>query len=151
MINHCVAYVVRKISLPKSSSKIKTSRCFKNFDSVSFRNYLSLAPWQLVEAESDPNKAWDLWKQIFTCIADSNAPLKKKRVRGTSAPWITSELKHDMFKRDRLKKVASWSQSNADWAYYKQQKNKVNWNVKKVTIPYYNNYFKDNSSNIRNT
>ena len=72
-----------------------------------------MAPWHLVEAESDPNKAWDIWKQIFTCIADSNASLKKKRVRGTSAPWITPELKHDMFERDRLKKVASRSRSGA--------------------------------------
>ena len=65
-----------------------------------------MAPWHLVETESDPNKAWDIWKQIFTCIADSNAPLKKKRVRGISASWITPELKHDLFGRDRLKKVA---------------------------------------------
>ena len=56
-----------------------------------------------------------------------------------------------MFQRDRLKKVASRSRSDADWTYYKQQKNKVNCNVKKAKITYYNNYFKDNSSNIRNT
>ena len=78
-----------------------------------------LAPFfPCFEAESDPNKAWDLWKQIFTCIADSNAPLKKKRVRGISAPWITPELKH-MFQRDRFEKVASRSPSDTDWTYYK--------------------------------
>ena len=84
--DHCLVYEVRKISLPKSSPKIAASRCFKNFDLVSFRNDLSMAPWHFVEAESDPNKTWDIWKQIFTCIADSNAPLKKKSVRGISAP-----------------------------------------------------------------
>ena len=47
---------------------------------------------------------------------------KKKRVRGISASWITPELKHDMFERDRLKKVASRSQSDADWTNYKQPK-----------------------------
>lgn len=68
-----------------------------------------------VEAEIDPNNAWGIWKQIFEFIADSHAPLKKKRVRGNSAPWITPELKHDMFERDRCKKVASRSQSDTDW------------------------------------
>ena len=111
-----------------------------------------LAPFfPCFEVESDPNKAWDIWKQIFTCIADSNAPLKKKRVRGISVPWITPELKHDMFQRDRFEKVASRFPSDTDWTYHKQQKNKVNCNVQKAKITYYNNYFKDNSSNIRNT
>ena len=81
-----------------------------------------MAPWYLVEAENDPNKAWDIWKQIFIYIADGHAPLKKKRIRGNCAPWITPELKHDMFDRDRLKRVASRSQSDADWTRYKQQK-----------------------------
>ena len=112
--DHSLVYAIRKISVPKSSPKIKTSRCFKNYDSVSFRNDLSMAPWHLVEAESDPNKAWDIWKQIFICLADSRAPLKKTKVRGISASWITPELKHDMFERNRLKKVASQSQSDAD-------------------------------------
>ena len=64
--DHCLVYVVRKITLPKSSARIKTSRCFKNFVLVSFRNDLSMTPLHLVEAESDANKAWDIWKQIFT-------------------------------------------------------------------------------------
>ena len=51
-------------------------------------------------------------------------------------------MDYDMFERDRLKKVASRSQSDADWTNYKQQKH---------TITYYNNYFKGNSHNIRNT
>ena len=56
-----------------------------------------------------------------------------------------------MFERDRLEKVASWSRSDVDWTYYKRQKNKVNCNVKKAKITYYNNSFKDNSSTIGNT
>ena len=81
-----------------------------------------MAPWYLVETESDPNNAWSIWKQIFEYIADSHAPLKKKRARGNSAPWITPELKQGMFERDRRKKVASRSQSDTDWTRYKQQK-----------------------------
>ena len=65
--------------------------------------------------------------------------LKEKESKGISASWITPELNHDMFERDRLKKVASRSQSDADWTNYKQQKNKDNCNVKKAKITYYNN------------
>ena len=74
-------YAIRKINLPKSTPKIKTSRCFEKFDPLSFRNDLATAPWYIVAAEGDPNKVWGIWKQIFKYIADSYAPLKKKRVR----------------------------------------------------------------------
>ena len=125
-------YAIRKISVLKSTPKIKTSRCFEKFDPLSFRNDLAMAPWYLIAAESDPSKAWGIWKQIFEYIADSHAPLKKKRVRGNSVPWITPELKHNMFERDRLEKVASRSQSDTDWTRCKQRKNKVNHTIKEA-------------------
>jgi len=53
-------YASRKISLPKSTPKIKTSRCLKKFDPVSFRNDLAMAPWYIVAAESDPSNAWGI-------------------------------------------------------------------------------------------
>ena len=67
--------------LPESTPNIKTSRCFKKFDPVNFRNDIAMAPWYLFEAESDPNNAWAIWKQIFEYVADmySHAPLKRKR------------------------------------------------------------------------
>ena len=52
--DHCLVYAIRKINLPKSTPKIKTSRCFEKFDPLSFRNDLAMAPWYLVAAESDP-------------------------------------------------------------------------------------------------
>ena len=125
-------YAIRKISLPKSTPKIKTSRCLEKFDPLSFRIDLAMALWYLVAAESDPNKEWGVWKRSFEYIADSHAPLNKKRVRGNSVPWITPELKHDMFERDRLQRVASKSQSYTDWTRYKQRKNKVNHTIKEA-------------------
>ena len=125
-------YAITKISLSESPTNIKTSGCFDIFEPVNFRNDLAMAPWYLVAAESDPNKLWGIWKQIFEYIADSHAPLKKKRVRGSSVPWITPELKHDMFERDRLQNVASKSRSDTDWTNYKQRKNKVNHTIKEA-------------------
>ena len=63
--DHCLVYArkkkkKRKISLPKSTPKFKTSRCFKKFDRLSFRNDHAMASWYLLAAESDPNKAWGI-------------------------------------------------------------------------------------------
>ena len=78
-------------------------------------------------------------------FADSHASLKKKRVRGNSAPWITPNLKNLTFQRDKLKKLASRSQNHTDW------KNLVNYTIKAARVEYYDNYFKENSTNIHNT
>ena len=41
-----------------------------------------MPPWYLFEAESDPNNAWAIWKQIFEYVGDmySHAPLKRMEV-----------------------------------------------------------------------
>ena len=88
---------------------------------------------------------------MFLDIADSHAPLKKKRVKGISSPWITPELKRLMFQRHKLKKLASRFPTDGNWTSYKHMKNKVNYEIKNAKMNYYNAFFKDNHRNIKNT
>ena len=88
---------------------------------------------------------------MFLDIADNHAPLKKKRVKGISSPWITPELKRLMFQRDKLKKIASSFPTDGNWTSYKHLKNKVNYEIKNAKMNYYNAFFKDNGRNIKNT
>ena len=127
------------------------SRCFKNFFPDNSRHDLLMVPWHLIELEDNPDIAWDMWQQMFLGIADYHAPLKHRRVRGISYPWITSELKKLMFQRDKLKKIASRFPTDANWTSYKHLKNKVNYEIKNAKINYYNAFFKENCSNIKNT
>jgi len=52
-----------------------------------------MVPWHLIELGDNPDIAWVIWQQTFLGIADYHAPLKKRRARGISSPWITPELK----------------------------------------------------------
>ena len=110
-----------------------------------------MVPWHLIEQEHNPDIAWDIWQHMFLDIADSHAPLKKKRVKGNSFPWITPELKRLMFQRDKLKKLASRFPTDGNWTSYKHMKNKVNYEIKNAKMNYYNAFFKDNRRNIKNT
>jgi len=132
--DHCLIYAIRKTIIPKSNLKIVISRCFKKFDPFGFRNELSMIPWHKIKTERDPNKAWDLWYQMFLSIADKHAPLKKRRVKGSNCSWITPDLKKkkQMFERDRLKKIASKSSSQTNWANYTYTKNQVNYAIKAI-------------------
>ena len=51
----------------------------------------------------NPNEVWLKWKSLFLEVCDKHAPLRTKHVRASKIPWITSELKNLMYRRDRLK------------------------------------------------
>ena len=50
---------------------------------------------------------WDEWKHIFLVVADRHAPPITKKVKSECAPWITSEIKNMMHRRDFLKRNAA--------------------------------------------
>ena len=55
--------------------------------------------------------------------------LKKLRVKGRQASWVTEGFIAEMRKCDYLKKKASKSKCIADWNVFKKQRNRVNrWN-----------------------
>ena len=75
-------------------------RKFKNFDSIKFRNDISLQNWNHINEYKNPNDIWYAWKTTFSSVADKHAPLRTKCVRATKSPWITSVLKDKMHERD---------------------------------------------------
>ena len=115
-------YAIRKINVPIRSHRFVESRLFRNFDADSFRADLSLIPWHLVNLESDPNRAWDLWSCKFQEMCDYHAP---KRKRDGHARWLTTDVKRTMFLRDKLKRVAHIHNMEADWNQYKIARNAV--------------------------
>jgi hypothetical protein len=52
-----------------------------------------------------------------------------ERVRNRDAPWITSNIRDMMFRRDYLKKHAVKNRSEANWTEYCKLRNKVNVNI----------------------
>ena len=60
-----------------------------NYDPELFRADLNRIPWDIIELESDPDNARNSFKDLFMAVADCNAPVVNRRVRGRSLPWIT--------------------------------------------------------------
>ena len=126
--------VSKKLALKGMSNgnNTVTYRNFKNFDRESFRNDILFPSWESVYAFYDPNEMRQEWKHTFLAIANKHAPLRTKRVRARSSPWITSGIKGLMHKRDILKIKAIKSNAPNDWMLlhktteYNQQRNKNN-------------------------
>ena len=148
--DHCLVYVVRKIAVPTNNRhKYITTRSFKNFNSSFFIQELQSLPWGDIEFLDSPDEMWDVWKQLFTSVANKHAPLKTKRVRHKVSPWLTPDLKGMIIKRNHYKKKAVRSGDLNDWNEYRRVRNKTNNKLRDTKAAYYHKEIENNSGNVR--
>ena len=136
--DHCAIFGIRKlhrIKLPPP--KIVEARNYKHYDPEIFRADLSRVPWDVIEFESNPDDAWNSFKDLFMSVADSNAPVVTRRVRGRSLPWITHTIKDLMKRRDYHHKKAIHTNNELHWSSYKRLRNAVSMKLRKEKANYY--------------
>ena len=91
--DHSAIYLTRKVTLFRSGNhKTVETRQLKNFNEDEFLRDLRMNDWNLATACNNPNEMWDVWKQLLTSVIDKHAPLRTKRIKNKSSPWITNEL-----------------------------------------------------------
>ena len=82
------------------------ARNYKNYDAELFRADLNRMPWDIIELESNPNNAWNSFKDLFMTSVDCNAPVVNRRVHGRTLLWVTPSIEDLMKKRDYYHKNA---------------------------------------------
>ena len=102
--DHYLIYGVRKFPTFKSNPKYIESRNMKNFDADLFIYDLKKVPWDLLNISDDPNDMVYTWENLFLEVLDIHAPLRKRRVKNKSSPWLTPSIKKLMNTRDYLKR-----------------------------------------------
>ena len=135
--DHSLIFAVRKIGTPRGNPRFIESRSFKNFDQNKFKLDLQNANWPPIGSVYNANDYWSKWKSIFLEIVDKHAPCRTKKVRSRPSPWITSEIKKQMYSRDKLKKKAIKTNKPEIWDDYKKIKNNVNKAVKRTKKSFY--------------
>ena len=97
-----MAFICRKIGIPKQEPKVEKIRQFKNLNIGEFQHDLTEA-FGYFTFHSDPNTALHEWKETFYQIADFHAPYRSRKVRNNSCPCLNSGIKNY---RNYLKKQA---------------------------------------------
>ena len=91
----------------------------------------------MVETINDPNLAWRVWETNFNEVLNWHAPLRHQRVRQSSIPWLNSNIKNLMRKRDYHKKQSVKYNSEHHWRLYQSFRNNVNIQPRKSKSHYY--------------
>ena len=118
--DHSAIYLARKVTLFRSGNhNTVETRQLKNFNKDEFLRDLRMNDWNLAIACNNPNEMWDVWKQLLTSVIDKHAPLRTKRIKNKSSPWITNELLREIHNRDFLKKKAASTNDPLVWKQFK--------------------------------
>lgn len=104
--DHSLIYATHKHNTLKADPKIIESRQFKTFDCDAFIEDIKETPFHFASLLDDPNEMWDVWKSLFLEVINKHAPMRKRKVKSKSSPWITAELRRKMRKRDFLRNQA---------------------------------------------
>ena len=104
---------------------------YKQGDYERFRQQVSDTDWDTIINDDDTtNNVCINFTDKFLTIAKECIPLKTILVRHNDKPWISSELKKEIIKRDRLRQKFLRLKTLSTEQKYKSQRNKVN-NIKK--------------------
>ena len=112
MVDHYMVYGIRKVNAwrlkGKNKPKILETRSFTKYDNTSFINDLRQIDWSTILSPlaENPNLMASTFQEIFESILDKHAPLKKRRVRSETAPWLNQSIRNLMKERDLAKRTA---------------------------------------------
>ena len=84
---------------------------------------------------------------MFFDVINNHLPLKNKRVKSSPAPWLSSEIKKEMLKRDSLLRLAVRTNVTSDWETYKIARNHVTGIIRDAKSNYYKHVINQNSNN----
>ena len=76
---------------------------------------------------------------------------EQKKVGKKKSPWITSQLKQSMRKRDSLKKKAKQTGDPLIWQQYKSSRNCTNNQIKRGKSRYFTDNLEANKKNLKST
>ena len=84
------------------------------------------------------------WESLMKSLIDHHFPLKKKRIRKQTHPWLDSTVLKVMRTRDQVHKRAKTSLLSSDWNEYKLLRNKVTALNREVRKNYFRNKLEEN-------
>ena len=90
------------------------------------------------------HEAWNAFAEIVNTTADKHTPLATKRVCAESLPWLTSEIRKMMWKRDFHHKQAQKQKSTEGWIKYRELGNNTTCLIRNAKHDFYSTAIEEN-------
>ena len=131
-----------KSKAPRLRPKVIFYRNYKKFDEKSFLDDLQNKTFS--KSANDPNVNYKSITENFSETIDKHAPLKRKFIRGSHAPFMNRDFQKARYTRTRLKNKRWRDLSRENELAYKKQRNPC-VSIRRKSIANYLNNFSDKS------
>ena len=128
--DHNLIFCLVKSGVPKAPPRIIEGRSYRNNNRDAFLEDLRNIDCNSVTENNDIDSAMHSSADLFTGIADIHAPMKKFRIKGIQAPWMSPDLSKAMSNRDYYHRLVMKTNSTDYWKKYRQLKSIVKKQVK---------------------
>ena len=125
-LDHYPVFATLNISPPIMSHNTVTVWDYDKLNAEKMTQVLIDTDWDRV-LEGDINSSTEKFTEVIIDAASKAIPVKTITIQPRDKPWMTSFLKHNMNKRDRLFRLAQRRQTTEDWDKWRQQRNRVTY------------------------
>lgn len=132
--DHLMVFTIKKGD-QSCGHKIHKARSFKRCEVDAMLADLKAAPWKC--DATDINHRWSHWKEVFLNVVDRHAPIVSCRIRRDTPPWLSSDCRKLMKKRNRIHRLAMRTGSSDMWDSYRCLKNRVTGAVRGAKRTYF--------------
>ncbi|KAJ8046701.1 RNA-directed DNA polymerase from mobile element jockey [Holothuria leucospilota] len=149
--DHFLIYCTRKRAHKKQVSHHHNTikvRSLKHYSKQSLVTAITTTDWSEVYC-SDVDKAWCVFKRIFTGLIDNIAPIKEIRLKKRTEPWMTSEILDSIRLRDQLLHRFKRDRNQDLYSTYTKIRNKVQRDVKHAKSKYFLDKIAEDKANPR--
>ena len=120
---HNLVGCVTKLQVPLQKPMSLEYRSYKNFNVDSFNADVSLIPFHVTEIFEDVDDKYWCMSKLYADVVNEHAPLKKRVIRGQQVPYMHSDLRKNMYKRNMLKNKYFKNRTVESWNAYCIQRN----------------------------
>ena len=145
--DHSLIHATMNLKKKRPPPKCITVRDYKKLDLDVFRYDLATAPFHVASVFDDADDIQWAWQNLFDNICNHHAPWKQVKIRSTSAPWISDEIRYKMNRRYKLFKKAVNTKCPILWQEYKRARNEVTSALRIAKANYFSNMFDE----VKNT
>ncbi|XP_068707424.1 uncharacterized protein [Montipora foliosa] len=113
------------------------TRSFSRQSMERFNADLELVPWHVVEIFSDIDDKYYVWHTLFLAIFNEHFPIRRKRIRQSTHPWLDNSILSTMRRRDQFYRKARKFNRPSDWSEYRRLRNLINSSLRKAKKSYF--------------
>ena len=131
MSDNYLVYCIRKLNgALKRDHKVITTRVMKRFSEKDFLDDVAKIPREQVgQSSNDINELVFKWPSLLSTLIDKHVPYREISVFKKFCPWISTDLKYLVRRRDQLKQAAVRNNSMSLMMIYRNVRNQVTTSI----------------------